>query len=62
MGNRLRDALKVGELSVERDVTTPSQSRAKSARRCRDWTGAAYVKQFIRSRHSPDHERKNGLR
>jgi hypothetical protein len=27
MGNRLRDALKVGELSVERDVTTPSQAR-----------------------------------
>ena len=40
LGNRLRDALKVGELSAnERDNAEPSSF----GRRCRDWTGAAYV-------------------
>jgi hypothetical protein len=40
MGNRFRDALKVGELSAgTRDNAEPSSAR----RRCRDWTGAACV-------------------
>jgi hypothetical protein len=44
----------------QRDVTTPSQ--APQRRRCRDWTGAAYVSsRLIRSRHSPDHKREDAV-
>jgi hypothetical protein len=44
----------------QRDVTTPSQ--APQRRRCRDWTGAAYVSsRLIGSRHSPDHKREGAV-
>lgn len=45
----MRDALKVGELSARKSVTTPSQVLDAFEERCRDWTGAAYRDDAIAS-------------